>query len=225
MKPNSVRGPVGWWLGLALLSLGLTATPPPATSTATPTPWVSPAPGTIGLDAPLPGAALQGRVTIHGHTAAPGFRAARLDLGYRQPQVAWFPLAQWTQPQTQGPLYTWDTTAVADGWYILRLTVTLANGQTLVHEVPVQVRNHTQPEPTPTNWARPLARGPGTPTALGPTPTVTPWPLPRATPAPEDPARERDTNTLWRQALEGGALVGGLLSLLLAWRGLHRPPS
>ncbi|NPA06453.1 MAG: hypothetical protein GXO54_03515 [Chloroflexi bacterium] len=214
----------GWlWLGVWLVGLAAAWPQTLATPTVTPdgtatrvssTASVSP----VGIVAPARGAVLQGRVTIHGRTAAPGFLDARLELGYGPgAPAAWFLLALWTQPQVDtGPLYTWDTTTVADGTYWLRLVVRLRNGQVLQHVVPVQVRNWSTPEPTPTPVATARAAVALLATA---TPTVTPWPLPpTAVAAHAAPARGPEP-------LAWAALAGVTLALLLAWRGLLQPPS
>ncbi len=216
----------GWvWLGVWLVGLASMWPQALATPTATPQatatralPDVDASP--MGIVAPARGAVVQGRVTIHGRTAAPGFLDARLELGYGPgAPAAWFLLAQWTQPQADtGPLYTWDTTRVADGTYWLRLVVRLRNGQVLQHVVPVQVRNWSTPEPTPTPLTAtrvPRAR------RATPTSTATPWPLPPASTA----ATNRLAPPPSAEPLAWAALAGATLTLLFAWRGLWQPPS
>ena len=67
---------------------------------------------------------LRGQVNIVGSTNAPNFVSAQLDFAYASDFTGtWFPLQTLSQPVFDSPLYTWDTTTITDGDYILRLRV------------------------------------------------------------------------------------------------------
>lgn len=187
------------FLALALFCVGLswprlvaaqevTATPEPAT----PAPGSTSLPGT-GLPAagslsfPENGADLSGTVNLTGTTLA----AWRLDFSYADdPTGAWFPLAEATEPVSGGLLATWDTTALTDGFYSLRLRVLMADGHqdTLVK---LRIRNYSSFETvTPTVTLTPTETAtatPAPPATITVTPTPPPSPTPRG-PLPPNPA-------------------------------------
>ena len=181
----------------------------------TPTP-VHTAP--IGITSPGFGAVLQGTVVIHGRPRGPYATRATLEFGYT-PQGPWFLLMQWEPPPEPGPLWVWDTTTVADGTYWLRLQVALEDGSILTHTVPVQVRNYSPPEPTPTALGQRPARPAGTPTPA--LPTSTPWPTPQVSAPHTDNPAALDRNTWQRTALAASlaALLGVAVFVLRARRG------
>ncbi len=212
-----------WWAVLLLLvGIGLRERPGPgwaAEHTPTPeapaaTPTVTPeraAP--IGITSPGFGAVLQGTVVIHGRPRAPHATRAVLELGYG-PEGPWFVLVQWAPPPDPGPLWTWDTTTVADGAYWLRLRVDLDDGSALTYALPVQVRNHSPAGPTPTARVGPAPR-PAQPTAAAATltPSPTPWPTPPARP----PAAVNPAALGWADWTRAVRLAGALAGLGVAW--------
>lgn len=137
------------------------------------------------ISSPKPGEILRGQVNITGTTSDPNFLSAQLDFSYfSSPVETWFPLEAMSQPVFDSPLYTWDTTAITDGSYILRLRVFLGDGSVQEARVSVIVQNDVQPTPTPAPTSTP-----GQATGLVPTPFLlaaspTPTDLPRPTPTP-----------------------------------------
>jgi hypothetical protein len=146
------------------------------------------------LIAPLPGAALQGSITISGFTDIPDFLSAEIAFSYTgsRPE-SWFLIQQNHAPTQNGALAIWDTTTIADGNYSLRLQVFLKDGKIIETTVSgLRVRNYTAVETsTPTSLSAQ--------TATHPPVTPTPIPLtttPRATPTPlrPNPAQVQPTN-------------------------------
>ena len=83
----------------------------------------------VGITSPVPGEVLRGEVNIIGTTNVPDFLSAQLDFSYASSAAGtWFPLQTLSQSVFDSPLYTWDTTVITDGDYILRLRVFIADG-------------------------------------------------------------------------------------------------
>ncbi len=176
----------------------------------------------IRIDAPLPGEALQGNVTITGSTQVDGFLAAELTFTYANDTTGtWFLVAEMFAPVENDVLAVWDTFALTDGDYILQLTVYLADGSRQVALVEgLRMRNYSAVEtstPAPTETPTPVPTA--DPRQFTPTPTptitVTPTPTPLAptpTPLPSNPAEispDNIANSLLRGA--AGALAGLLI--------------
>src|SRR5512141_1031538 len=90
----------------------------------------------VAITSPAPGDVLRGQVNIIGSTNAPDFVSAELDFAYASDATGtWFPIQALSQPVFDSPLYTWDTTTITDGNYILRLRIFLGDGS--VQEVTV----------------------------------------------------------------------------------------
>jgi len=119
-----------------------------------------------------------------------------------------------------GVLALWDTTAITDGFYNIRLRVTLMDGTLKDVTISgVEVRNYTATEtPLPTGTALPTATLiPLIPTG---TPSITPSPYPTPTALPINPA-ELDQQSLLRNLLygAGGVIVAfAFFALLLSFR-------
>lgn len=187
-----------------------------ATSTATPTPPAQPQ-----ITAPAGGEAVQGQVTISGASGVPGFFYAELSFAYAGDSTGtWFLIEETFTPLQSGSLATWDTFAITDGTYDLRLLITLVDGSEMETFVRgIRVRNYSQIEAaTPTASLTPTA----TPTvdrtqAFVPseTPTVTPTPSasalpPTLTPLPRNPAEVTPQQI-------GDTLLRGLAGTLAAF--------
>lgn len=185
---------------------------------------------------------LIGTVLIYGTAADTDFRFYMLEY-IPDPALSgmdWTPLQPPVAQQvSDGVLALWDTTALPDGHYRLRLRVVRGDGSEISDEVHVQIVNAT---PTPTPTVRPTATltpTPGTPTP-GPSPTPLIWqpptrtPRPTATPGGPTPtplplpevASPLRPDRLRQAALDGvkmalGAFAAlGIYSLLrAAWRG------
>jgi hypothetical protein len=187
------------------------------------TPASAQAPAGPVITSPMEGEILTGQVAVNGVTDIPNFASAELDFGYdADPTGTWFMLQNSSLPVTGGTITTWDTTAVSDGDYVLRLRVVLVDGAAQDTFVKVKVRNYTV---VPTNTAA------VTPTAtvllqvptaiiIADTPTATAQPTPVfATPTalPPNPARITTSEIFsgfWRGALIVGLLVLGFGALV-----------
>ncbi len=200
----------------------------------------------VQITSPLPGEAVQGIFVISGSTFVDGFFSYEVSFGFPgDPTGTWFLIAEGFNPVVEAPLAEWDTFALTDGSYSLRLLVTLVDGSTLETIAEgIRVRNYSVIEtstptssPTITNTSlasetppsrtpRPEDLEPPTPTrtaTITPTPTETGIP-PTATALPENPAylsAARITNTLARGA--AGALIALLfLGIYLSIRRIRR---
>lgn len=172
---------------------------------------------TVLISAPVPGQVLQGAVTIRGSTQITDFVSAELSFSYSlKPSPTWFLIESFDQPSPEGNLATWDTSAISDGIYDLRLTVNLKDGTQKEFLVTgLRVRNYTPVEtstPTPTQ-IKPAATLEPTRTA-----TITPIPL-TATPLPTNPAGLSDPE-LGLSVLQGTAIALGLFLLAGIYLGL-----
>lgn len=163
------------------------------------------------ISSPRPGDVLRGEVTITGVTDVPGFLSAQLDFTYASnPAGNWFPLQTFSQPAPDSALYTWNTTSITDGDYLLRLRVFLADGTTQEVIVPVTIQNDSlpvTPTPIPPTATPETIFGGQIPTpfllAASPTPTEVPRPTP--TPLPPNPIALSQNEILL--SLGRGALV------------------
>jgi hypothetical protein len=72
---------------------------------------------------PVPGAVVSGAVPIRGSAVSADMVQSSLDIGVGLSPATWQTLNSTVLPVYQGEIYLWDTTAVADGIYTLRLTV------------------------------------------------------------------------------------------------------
>lgn len=221
-------------LPLFLLFLaGLLLCPPRAAAQEidTPTPTVA-LPARPKIDAPVGGEALQGQVPISGSSGVPGFFSAELSFAYTGDATGtWFLIQETFDPVQDGLLAVWDTFAITDGVYDLRLLVTLADGsqvETFVRGV--RVRNYTPietstPTPSPTFTPAPTV-DPAlafTSTDIPPatlTPTATP-PPPTATPLPRNPA-EVTARDIGDSLLRGAAGTLAVYLLLGIYTSLRR---
>ncbi|MEW6093808.1 MAG: hypothetical protein AB1531_07590 [Chloroflexota bacterium] len=164
---------------------------------------------TPAIVSPGPGAALQGMVTITGTSDAIGFVSYELAFAYpNDPTGTWFLIAQSNQAVQNGILAEWDTTAITDGNYTLRLLVILDNGTSLEVRVPdLRVRNYT-PVETPTPGP---TRAPATESLPAATPSI---PLPTLIPLPANPAVLTASRIL--SSLGYGAVAAASVLLVLS---------
>jgi hypothetical protein len=151
------------------------------------------------ITAPVEGSTVVGTVNITGTAASPGFDHYELAFAYDpNPTDNWFEIVPPSNiPVTDGLLGAWDTTAITDGVYMLRLRVYNTGSKTPVDVIVrgITVQNDS---PTPTIPASagtqppggtPTSAAPGQPTAPPPTAAVTAAPTaarvaPTATAAP-----------------------------------------
>ena len=169
--------------------------------------------GRAEITQPARGEALQGLVTLSGTATHPSFVGYDLAFAYASdPTDTWFPLGEPVRtPVSEGRLALWDTAAISDGDYRLRLRVWLQDGTALVAIVDgLRVRNHT---PVETSTPAPIPTSGPTPTPVPPTPTL----RPTATPSPAVDSRDRVSGAL---AVGAVASIGGL-GLLAAYSLIH----
>ena len=175
----------------ASIAAGSTAALPTRAQDQTPTPTEE---GEIvaELDSPTARSVVSGIVTITGTAIAPGFRFYLLEYNIdpTPSNAPWTPIqAPVSQQARHSVLGAWDTESLADGRYIIRLTVVYGEArQAAEAQVQVQVSNATAtPHPLPpTSTPSPA---PGTPTP-GPSPTPLIQQPPTRTPRPpEAPTR------------------------------------
>lgn len=181
------------------------------------------------ITSPAPAQTLIGVVTVQGTATSPNFQRYRLEYavqGSLEPE--WFSIVEIAQQVTNGTLALWDTTAIPDGVYQLRLRVFLRNGavlQTVVRGLNVVNRTATA-LPTP---LQPAAASPTPVPTLGPSPTSLiqqpPTQPPRPTvagimpspmPPPSEGQRVATQAALVLQALQG-AFCNGVLFTLFAF--------
>jgi len=196
-----------------------TPTPTPtASNTPTPTPPAQPR-----ITNPAGGDAVQGQVTISGASGVPGFFYYELSFAYSGDKTdTWFLIEESFNPIQSGTLATWDTFAITDGTYDLRLLVTLIDASQMETVVRgVRVRNYTlietsTPTPSLTPTSAPTTDQTRTFTppdtlTITPTPTGTPH-TPTMTHLPRNPAEivpQQISDSLLRGA--AGTLAAFLL--------------
>ncbi len=175
------------------------------------------------LVSPTDGQYLQGQVPVKVTTDVPNFSAAELDFAYAtDPTPNWFPIQTASLPVNGQVMALWDTTAITDGDYLLRLRVTLTDGSTQDAMETVHVRNYTPlPTPTPaaTDTPTPFVEVPTaiiivpteTATALPPPPAATPTVLP---PNPAGVTTSEVFGGFWKGALLVGVVVVVLAALI-----------
>jgi hypothetical protein len=153
---------------------------------------------------PRLGDVLQGVVTITGSSDVTGFVAAEISFTYMEdPTGTWFLIAKNNQPVFSDTLATWDTTAITDGNYVIRLRVYLTDGSTRDTLVSgLRVRNYS-----PVETRTPMILAPEA-TPL-PTFTLTATPFPTPTTLPPNPA------TLAMTDVSTSILYGGLVAILI----------
>jgi len=144
----------------------------------------------VAIYSPIPGQALQGTISVIGHTSVEGFLHAELSFAYTQDLTnTWFLIHESEKTVSAGELTQWDTSTITDGEYNMRLVVTLENGSQLTAQITnLRVRNYTPIETqTPEST---VTHAPGDTLVPTITPTYTDTPLPpTATPLPPNPAQ------------------------------------
>jgi hypothetical protein len=104
---------------------------------------------------PQAGQVIQGTISITGTDIIEGFLGAEVAFAYSGDSLGtWFPIGSSDQPVEEGTLAVWDTSAITDGNYSLRLRIHLSDGSIRDILVPeLRVRNYSlveTPTPTPT---------------------------------------------------------------------------
>lgn len=169
----------------------------------------------VAITSPAPGDVLRGQVNIIGSTDAPNFVSAQLDFSYASDQAGtWFPLQTLSQPVFDSPLFTWDTTTISDGDYILRLRVFIADGTVQEVQVPIVLQNDAAPTPTlaPTSTPESVTVLIPTPFLLAASPTPTDVPRPTPTLLPANPA-SLDQTEIYASLGRGALVILGVFAL------------
>lgn len=168
-------------------------------------------PSTPLITAPTAGQVLHGPVAITGLTDISNFASAEVSFAYASDATNnWFSISATTQPIANDVLASWDTTAISDGDYVLRLRVTLQDGTFQDVTIPVSVRNYSAlATPTSTAIATEPALQIPTPilVAVSPTPTR----VPHLTPTDLPPNPAELTQSEIYVSLQRGAIAIGLL--------------
>ena len=169
----------------------------------------------IAITSPAPDEILRGQVTITGKVDVPGFVSGQLDFAYASnPTNTWFTIQKFSQPITDFTLATWDTTAITDGDYILRLHVSFQDNTSQEVTVPVKIGNDFVPTPTvePTSTLEPDTVLIPTPFLLAASPTPTELPRPTPTTLPANPVSLRQ-NQIYASLGRGALVILGLFAL------------
>lgn len=148
----------------------------------------------LSISSPQAGQILRGQVEITGNLDLPNYSSAELAFGYSASdpadRSAWFIIQTFPQPVKGSAIAVWDTSALTDGDYTLRLRVFFQDGTSqdiLISDL--KVRNDV---PLPTNT--PTATQTATPLITTPLPTSTRLPdattltFPSPVPLPVNPA-------------------------------------
>jgi hypothetical protein len=136
------------------------------------------------ITSPQSGEQVVGVVTIQGTASSPNFQRYKLEFS-TQENEQWFTITEVSQQVTNGPLAQWNTAAIPDGLYQIRLRVILRDGNVVQNLAQNLVVKNQQPTalPTPPPQATPLP--PTLTPTLGPSPTPIiqqpPSVVPRAT--------------------------------------------
>jgi subtilisin family serine protease len=117
----------------------------------------APPPLAAHLSAPRPGSVHFGEtaIAITGSATGPGFVSYTLEFGAGLSPLVWSPIAgPVTTPVDEGPLGTWDLSAVADAEYVIRLRVE-RTGESFEDRVRVVIKNYAIDTPAPLSALRP----------------------------------------------------------------------
>ena len=146
----------------------------------------------LGISSPQTGDELRGQVQITGNMTVPNFASAELGFKYASDSADnWFIIQTFPQPVADPALAVWDTTALTDGDYDLRLRIFLIDGT--IQDVIVsdlKIRNDT-PEPTEvvlTETPLPQFNAATSLPALSQTTSTAVLTFPSSTPLPANPA-------------------------------------
>ena len=104
----------------------------------------------LQISAPTDGAAVSGRVAITGLAASGRFIDVRTEVGKGLGATTFTTVEAKTTPVLSGAIATWDTTALEDGPYTIRVTVRDSQFGDTTAQFVVVVRNKGVATPTPT---------------------------------------------------------------------------
>ncbi len=164
---------------------------------------------------PRPGDVLQGEVEIQGTIAGEALKSYDVLFAYADETTeSWFLISSGEGQVIQGTLAIWDTTAIADGTYRLRIQVNYEEGEPYVLTIAnLRVRNYTAVE---TRTPEPTLEKEGAQTG-----TETPVPvILTATPMAQNPMEISGARFMY-SVLIGAGIAAGIL-LLLGLRTMGR---
>lgn len=175
----------------------------------------------VGITSPQNGETLRGQVQITGSIDYPTFAFAELAFTYASDAAdTWFPIQTFPQPFSETDLAVWDTTAVTDGDYQLRLRITLQDGTLLDFTITdLKIRNQEAATPTATDAPLPQFDN-STPTPRIILSTEITLSVPTSTPMPQNPAAittDSIYKVFWQSALVVLVLFV-LFSLIIRFR-------
>jgi hypothetical protein len=161
---------------------------------------------------PEPGQALQGTILISGEVYTQDIRKIELGFSYSDsPRHTWFLIQEIEGNFSQQINLEWDTNALTDGQYTLRMVVTTGEDQFITFVPGLRVRNYSVIETsTPQPSATPAPEDTRAPTVT-PTMTITPIP-PTPTPLPPNPA-QIDSSDIGLSIGKGAAVTVGLFAV------------
>jgi len=169
-------------------------------------------PGFAELTSPQPGQVVSGLVTLSGTADHPAFNRYELSFAYVEDTTdTWFSIGEPVDTRViDGRLALWDTSAITDGDYSLRLRVWLQDGRSLEAVVPgIRVRNYSSdpviPTAVPPETGRPLP----IPTLPGAQPGIESPPQP-------PPAEPAAPSPFWMGAAVSLTLLAGVAAYALA---------
>lgn len=222
-----------------------TPTAPPVLET---TPQAQPAAtgqaAVLAILSPAADAVLQGVVPILIHTDVAGFESAEVAFTYAGDATGtWFALYESNQPLAGAVALEWDTGAITDGDYTLRLMIALSDGNTQsVQTTGLRVRNYSAvetvtpiaavPTAAPDLTAVPATSQPPAPATatvgtqvatetLAATATFTPPAVETGATQPANPAELAPEQVSW-SAARGGIAALGVFALAGIYWSLRR---
>ena len=101
--------------------------------------------GDVAILSPSDGEAIQGRVVVTGYIKASNVKEYRLEFGYQNANAAgWYLINSASVLEQDAVLGVWDTSAISDGNYNLRLTVIFTDQSTSQFTITdLRVRNYS----------------------------------------------------------------------------------
>lgn len=180
------------------------------------------------INTPQAGDSLFGLVTIQGTASNPNMQRYILEFDSQEDSVdRWLTIAgPITQQVKDGTLAQWNTTAIPDGRYQIRLRVVLRDGTVLSDVVQNLQVGNKQPTPLPTVLPSATPLQPTLPPTAGPSPTPliqqpptnTPRPalptLPPTVPPLPSPVPDAPQTVLALEALQNAFCGGVYLALI-----------
>lgn len=180
---------------------------------------------TVAILSPQTGEILRGQIQIQGRMDIADFDRAELSFAFdanaADSNASWFVIQTFSQPTADSALALWDTTALTDGDYALRLRVFLQDGSyqdAIVRHL--KIGNDEQPASAPMETPLDFQSPFETPTAFVAPTSAPPTVYPTSTPLPPNPAALTNSSivkVLWQSAA-GAALLFLFFALILRWR-------